>query len=118
MLAVATVLALEPGLASGKPCDGSRCVPNMRTGAAEGAACLPRRLAPFGIDASGNALICLARFGVPSSASWSRVPHMVGVRDYGIPCAEDQAVAQSPDFVPLRCWDSIWQQYLIGIPLA
>jgi hypothetical protein len=91
VLIIASALALQPGMASGTPCDGPSCVPNMRVGAVEGASCVPRRLAPFGLDASGNTLICMARYGVQTSASWSRVPQIVDVRDYGTLCGEAKA---------------------------
>jgi hypothetical protein len=74
------------------------------------------RVYPFGVDASGNTLICLASYRHPRTNTWTRVPQFDGVRFYGELCSDDQAAAQSPEGIPLRCTDSIWQQYIIGIP--
>lgn len=102
--------------ASGAPCDAVSCADHVRSGAVEGAPCAAARIYPFGVDESGNVLICLASYRHPRTNTWTRVPRFDGVRFYGELCSDDQAVAQSPDGVPLRCTDSIWQQYIIGIP--
>lgn len=115
-LTAVTVVLVPPGIASGAPCDQVSCADHVRTGAVEGAECAAARRYPFGVDGSGSTLICLASYRHPRTNTWSRVPHFDGVRFYGELCSDDQAVAQSPEGVPLRCTDSIWQQYIIGIP--
>lgn len=107
---------LAAGMASAVPCDGVSCADHVRTGALEGASCEAMRVYPFGVDASGNTLICLASYRHPRTNTWTRVPQFDGVRFYGELCSDDQAAAQSPEGIPLRCTDSIWQQYIIGIP--
>ncbi len=107
---------LAPGMASGAPCNGVGCADHVRTGAIEGASCDAMRIYPFGVDASGSAMICLASYLHPRTNTWKRVPKFAGVRFYGELCSDDQAAAQSPQGLPLRCTDSIWQQYIIGIP--
>ncbi|MBZ4521808.1 hypothetical protein GBP62_15005 [Mycobacterium avium subsp. hominissuis] len=115
-LAAATIVALPPPTASGSPCDGVSCVPHLRTDAVEGASCQAARLYAFGLDARGNTLICYATYRNPTTASWSPVPQLVGVRDYGALCS-DQGVAQSPDGLPLVCRDSIWDRYTPDLPV-
>jgi hypothetical protein len=104
--------------ASASPCDGPNCVPNVRTGAVSGAACEPRRYFPFGLDANGTTLICLANYRDPSEGSWSQAPQLVGVRGSGTPCAGNQGVAQSPDGLPLLCTGQTWQPYTTDLPQA
>lgn len=116
-LAAAAVVALPLGTASSSPCDGPSCVPHLRTGAAEGDSCDAARVYPFGLDASGNTLICYATYRNPTTASWSPVPHLVGVRDYGALCSE-VGVAQSPDGLPLVCRGAIWDRYTPALPVS
>jgi hypothetical protein len=116
-LATATTVVVPLGTASGSPCDGQSCVPHLRTDAVQGAPCDAARLYSFGLDARGNALICYATYRNPTTASWSPVPKLVGVRDYGALCS-DQAVAQSPDGLPLECRDSIWDRYTPDLPVS
>jgi hypothetical protein len=107
---------LAPEMASAVPCDGVGCADHVRTGAVEGASCEAMRIYPFGVDGNGNAMICLASYRHPRTNTWTRVPRFDGMRFYGEACSDDQAVAQSPEGIPLRCTDSTWQQYIIGIP--
>lgn len=116
-LATATTVVVPLGTASGSPCDGPSCVPHLRTGAVQGAPCEAARLYPFGLDASGNTLICYATYRNPTTASWSPVPKLVGIRDYGALCS-DHAVAQSPDGLPLVCRGSIWDRYTPDLPVS
>lgn len=116
-LAIATTIVVPQGTASGSPCDGLSCVPHLRLGAVQGAPCEAARLYAFGLDASGNTLICYATYRNPTTASWSPVPKLVGIRDYGALCS-DQAVAQSPDGLPLVCRGSIWDRYTPDLPVS
>ena len=116
-LTAVTVVALPLGTASGSPCDGPSCVPNLRTDAVEGASCTAARLYPFGLDARGNTLICYATYRNPTTASWSSVPQLVGVRDYGALCS-GQGAAQSPDGLALVCRGSTWDRYTPDLPVG
>jgi hypothetical protein len=116
-LTAVTVVVLPLGTASGSPCDGSSCVPHVRTDAVEGASCEAARVYPFGLDAQGNTLICYATYRNPTKTSWSSVPQLVGVRDYGALCS-GKGVAQSPDGLPLVCRDSIWDRYTPDLPVG
>lgn len=115
-LAAAAVLVVAPGTAAGAPCDGLGCVPHLRTGAVEGASCAPTRQYPFGVDAAGNTYTCLATFLHPRENTWTPAPPLVGVRDFGALCTDEQGSAQSPLGIPMLCRDSTWQQFVVGIP--
>lgn len=115
-LTAAAVVVSPPRTASAAPCEEAGCASHMRTGAVEGAPCEAMRVYPFGTDGSGGTLICLASFRHFRTNTWSRVAQFEGEHFYGELCSHDQAVAQSPEGIPLRCTDSIWQQYIIGIP--
>jgi hypothetical protein len=112
-----TAVVLPLGTASASPCDGSSCVPHLRTGAAEGAPCEAARVYPFGQDANGNTLICYATYRNPETSSWTHVPQLVGVRDYGALCSGGGA-AQSPDGLPLVCRGDTWDRYTPDLPAA
>lgn len=112
-----TMVALPLGKASGSPCDGPSCVPHLRTDAVQGASCTAARLYPFGLDASGNTLICYATYRNPETATWTPVPQLVGVRDYGALCS-GTGVAQSMDGIPLVCRGSIWDRYTPDLPVG
>jgi hypothetical protein len=116
-LIAVTVVALPAGTASGSPCDGSSCVPHVRTDAVEGASCDAARVYPFGLDARGNTLICYATYRNPTTATWSPLPQLVGVRDYGALCSGG-GVAQSPDGLPLVCRGDTWDRYTPDLPVG
>jgi hypothetical protein len=115
LMAVA-VIAVPSGSASAAPCDGTSCVPHLRTGAHEGDSCVAARLYPFGLDAAGRTLICYATYRNPTTSSWTPVPPIVGVRDYGALCSE-RGIAQSPDGVALACRAGIWDRYTPALPV-
>lgn len=116
-LTAATLVALPVGTASGAPCDETSCVPHLRTDAVQGASCTAARLYPFGLDASGNTLICYATYRNPETATWIPVPQLVGVRDYGALCSGTD-MAQSMDGLPLVCRGSIWDRYTPDLPVG
>jgi hypothetical protein len=112
-----TMVALPLGTAAGSPCDGPSCVAHLRTDAVQGASCTASRLYPFGLDASGNTLICYATYRNPETATWTPVPQLVGVRDYGALCS-GTGVAQSMDGIPLVCRGSTWDRYTPDLPIG
>jgi hypothetical protein len=114
------VVVLPMKTVSAEPCDGSGCVPHVRTDAVEGASCVATRLYPFGMDAAGNTLLCYATYRNPEKSSWSHVPPLVGVRDYGADCSGGAGggVAQSPDGLPLVCRGSTWDRYTPDLPVG
>lgn len=116
-LIAAALVVLPTGTASGAPCDGPSCVPHVSTDAVEGASCDAVRLYPFGLGPGGNTLICYATYRNPDKSSWSRVPPLVGVRDYGALCSGG-GVAQSPDGIPLVCRGAIWDHYTPDLPVG
>lgn len=116
-LTAATVILLPLGTASGSPCDEPNCVPHVRTDAVKGGSCAAARVYPFGLDAGGNTLICYATYRNPITASWTQLPQLVGVRDYGALCSGG-GVAQSPDGLPLVCRASIWDRYTPDLPVG
>lgn len=116
-LTIVTMVVLPMETASGSPCDGTSCVPHLITNAVEGAPCEAARVYPFGLDASGNTLICYATYRNPTTTAWSRVPQLVGVRDYGAQCS-GTGVAQSPDGLPLVCRGSTWDRYTPDLPVG
>ncbi len=116
MTAVAILLAL-PATASAEPCDGTSCVEHLNTDAVQGAPCRPVRLYAFGLDASGNTLICYATYRNFSSATWVPLPPLIGVRDFGALC-EPGRTAQSLDGLPLVCRDEVWQKYTPALPVS
>lgn len=106
----------SPATASGAPCDGTACVPHIRSGAVAGAECSAKRLYAFGLGAGGDTMICYATYRNPTNSVWLPVPPLVGERDVGALC-QDDGVAQSPDGLPLVCRDSIWERYTPALPL-
>lgn len=108
---------VAPTAAFAAPCDGPSCVEHLRTDAVEGAECQAARLYPFGLDANGSTFICYATYRNPTTATWVRVPNIVGVRDFGALC-EGGGVAQSLDGIPMVCRDGIWARYTPALPLA
>lgn len=94
--------AITPaGIASGSPCDGAACVPNVTQNAVPNGPCVPRSRYDFGADPVGNAFICL------SAGSWVAAPPLVGVRTLGSRCS-GQLSAQSPDGIAMLCEDGVW----------
>lgn len=110
------VCAPSPALASAAPCDGTDCVPHVRSGAVAGAECSAVRLYAFGLGAGGDTMICYATYRNPTTSVWLPVPPLVGERDRGALC-DGNGVAQSPDGLPLVCRDSIWERYTPTLPL-
>lgn len=99
--AAAPLISAVPAAAQPLPtayCDGVACVPNVAPDAKMGDWCPMRTRYPFGVDRSGNTLIC------SSSNEWVDAPDLVGVRTERAPCPEDgKGSAQSPDGVPMTC---------------
>lgn len=112
----AAVTAPAPG-ASATPCDGPSCAPNVRSGAAKGASCAPRRHFPFGLGRFGEAYLCLVDIYNPSQGHWTAVPPLIGVRDSGTYCGKSQGIAQSPEGLPLLCNDiGRWYEHTDNLP--
>lgn len=116
-LTAVTMVVLAQATAAGSPCDGVDCVPHLRKDAVAGASCAAARVYPFGLDGSGNTLICYATYRNPITATWSPVPQLVGVRDYGALCSGGGA-AQSPDGLPLVCRGPTWDRYTPDLPVG
>ncbi len=116
-LAAATLSALAPVTVSAEPCDGSSCVPHVKTDVVAGGSCTALRLYALGLDANGNTFICYATHRNPKTATWSPLPPLVGVRDFGALC-DGPGVAQSPDGLPLVCRDSIRDKYTTALPVS
>lgn len=93
-----------PGIASGLPvvCDGAECVLFVDRGAALGEACEQSTRYNFGLDASGNTLVCTYR------KKWVASAPLVGIRTSRSECGEDKGVAQTPDGFSLSCVDGAW----------
>ena len=108
---------LVPATACAAPCDGPSCVEHLRTDAVEGAECQAARLYPFGLDANGSTFICYATYRNPTTATWVRMPNLVGVRDFGALC-DGGGVAQSLDGIPMVCRDGIWDRYTPALPVT
>jgi hypothetical protein len=89
------------GPASGSPCNGSGCVPNLTQNAVPNGPCVPRSRYDFGVDAVGNPFVCL------SIDSWSAAPPLVGVRTLGSR-RSGQLSAQSPDGIAMLCMNGVW----------
>ena len=116
-LAVGAALMGTPAIASAAPCDGPSCIPHLRTDAAAGAECRGARLYAFGLDGSGNTLICYATYRNPVTTTWAPVPGIVGIRHYGALCS-GAGSAQSPDGIPMVCRDGIWERYTPALPVT
>lgn len=115
--AVAAATMAPAPSASATPCDGPSCAPNVRSGAANGASCAPRRHFPFGLGRFGEAYLCLVNGHNPSQGHWTAVPPLIGVRDPGTYCGRSQGVAQSPEGLPLLCNDmGRWYENTGGLP--
>jgi hypothetical protein len=102
------------GNASGSPCDGPNCVPNVTQNAVQGGPCSPGTHYIFGLDANGNTLICTSYSagytqptGIQWKGAWSSAPPLIGVRDPGSPCSGNNT-AQSPDGKPMICEGGAW----------
>lgn len=95
---------LTAGSASALPttCDGIPCVPGVVKNAVESQPCISATRYPFGVDASGNTLIC-AQVG-----RWVATSPLVGVRTVTAPCGGVTGTAQSPDGLPLSCNGTAW----------
>ena len=113
---ILAVLAMASGLASGliaapaataappsTTCDGADCISYLNRSAKAGAPCLGGTRWVFGLDASGNTLVC----GVDHE--WLSSPPLVGVRTNSSRCDGGSGVAQSPDGFPLSCVDGQWK---------
>ena len=116
-LVAAAVVVLPPGTAFGAPCDGLSCDLHLKEGAAEVPHARPLGNTHSGWTQAATTMICLADFlHADVDSTWSAAPPLVGMRDYGALCSDEHGSAQSPLGIPLRCYDGIWQQYLIDIP--
>ena len=83
-------------------CDAADCVPYVNRGAAVGAKCVTQTRYVFGMDASGNTLVCTGK------REWAKSAPLIGVRLYGGFCGDDKGAAQSPDGQPLACKHQTW----------
>jgi hypothetical protein len=94
--------AIAPALtASGSPCNGGECVPNVTQNVVPNGSCVPRSRYDFGVDSVGNAFVWL------SIGSWTAAPPLVGVRTLGSRCS-GQLSAQSPDGIAMLCMNGAW----------
>ena len=82
-----------------------------------GAECDAARLYAFGTGANGGTFICYATYRNPYTSTWTPLPPLVGVRDFGALCSPG-GVAQSPDGLPLVCRDEVWDRYTPTLPVA
>jgi hypothetical protein len=100
--------ALAPaGNASGSPCNGPDCVPNVTHDVRPGSPCVARDRYIYGLTRLGETFVCtLANQWVADQ--WVQSLPLVGVRDVGAPCFGSQATAQSPDGIPLICRRQGW----------
>lgn len=91
-------------VASGLPviCDGAECVQFVDRGAVLGEACEQSTRYNFGLDPSGNTLVCTF------NKQWVASAPLVGIRPLRSSCGEDKGVAQTPDGLPLSCIDGSW----------
>lgn len=112
MVCSATVSALTLAtVASGSPCDGPDCMPNINRHAREGTPCTPSTRYVFGVDPTfGYPMACL------SSGKWVRSADLVGVRDQGARCYGNTGLSQSPTGVPLACDTHGWIPYYVDLP--
>jgi hypothetical protein len=95
-----TAATAPAGTASGSPCNGGGCVPNVTQNVVPNGPCVPRSRYDFGVDSVGNAFVCL------SIGSWAAAPPLVGVRPLGGRCS-GQLSAQSPDGLAMMCGDGV-----------
>jgi hypothetical protein len=94
--------AITPaGNASALPCNGPDCVPNVTQNVVPNGRCVPRSRYDLGVDAVGNAFVCLF------VGSWAAAPPLVGVRTLGARCS-GQLSAQSPDGIAMLCMNGVW----------
>jgi hypothetical protein len=73
----------------------------------------------FGLDASGNTLLCISYSAGYTEAGaivwkgqWGQAPPLVGVRVPGTQCSGNSGVAQSPDGKPMMCQNQVWTPHL------
>src|ERR1700745_398591 len=97
LIAAGNASALPPAY-----CDGAGCVPGVVHSAARGAPCIAGTRYAFGLDSSGNTLICT------QGNLWVLTRPLVGVRPLGAPCDASTGSAQSPDGIPMFCIDGGW----------
>ncbi len=114
--AIAAAATAPAPSASATPCDEPSCVPNVRSGAINGASCAPRRHFPFGLGRFGEAYLCLASVHDQADGHWRPMPPLIGVRDPGTYCGRSQGIAQSPEGLPLLC-DNVWIPYTDHLPV-
>jgi hypothetical protein len=99
------------GNASGSPCDGPDCVPNVTRNVVQSAPCVLRTQYRFGMDAYGNTLFCVSETyagGTQERGEWAASTALIGVRDPGAPCYGNGGAAQSLDGTPMICLNQIW----------
>jgi hypothetical protein len=94
----ATAYAAPPS----QTCDGADCVSYINRGVEAGGPCLGGTRYVFGLDASGNTLICGFK------QEWLPSPPLVGVRTNSSAC-NTTGVAQSPDGIPMSCVGGHWK---------
>jgi hypothetical protein len=100
--AAAPMLAATP--ASGSPsCDGADCVPYVDRNVVQGARCVFGTRYVFGLDSSGNTLVC------NSENEWVASAPLIGVRTLGAPCDGSVGAAQTPDGIPMACISGGWR---------
>jgi hypothetical protein len=102
---IAAPLIAAPGAwADPGYCDGAGCVPYVSQNVGLGQHCTQATTYIFGLDASGNTLLCGPK------SQWIRSAPLVGVRTLRLPCNPDvdKGVAQTPDGVPLTCTGGAW----------
>jgi hypothetical protein len=83
-------------------CNAADCVPYVNHGAAVGVKCFTQTRWVYGIDSSGNTLVCTGK------SEWAKSAPLVGVRNFGQFCGDDKGTAQSPDGQPLACKHQAW----------
>jgi hypothetical protein len=103
-LIAAPLIATPMASATPGSCDGAGCVPFVSQNVAAGQHCTQGTRYIFGLDATGNTLVC----GLKSQ--WAPSAPLVGVRTLRLPCDPnvDKGVAQTPDGVPLTCTGGAW----------
>jgi hypothetical protein len=97
LIAAGTASALPPSW-----CDGAGCVPGVVHNASRGAQCVAATRYSFGLDSSGNTLVCT------QGHVWILTRPLVGVRPLGAPCDGSTGSAQSPDGIPMSCKNAGW----------
>ena len=106
---IAAPVMAAAGASASPPCDDANCVPYVVRNVSEGGTCVLATRYVFGLDSSGNTLVCTAR------NTWAKSAPLIGVRNTSSPCDASRGVAQSPDGLPMTCMRQGWTADFNGI---